>query len=80
MIINLINKKDLITLDLRIKQIRFLKDFEKRGNIEFINLSNTDIEAYEYLFKEDKNLFINTIKEDILSFLGIELNDLRFLK
>lgn len=82
MIVNIKNKKDLITLDLRIKQIRYLKDIDKRGIIEFINLSNDDIVGYEYLFKEDKKLFFNTLKEDLKSFLNIDIKikDLEVLK
>lgn len=72
--INIKNKKDLITLDLRTKQIRYLKDFEKHGEIFFINLSNDDKECYSYLFKEDKGLFFKTLKEDIKSFLNININ------
>jgi hypothetical protein len=82
MIINIKNKFDLITLDLSIKQIRYLEEIERQGEIFFINLSNDDIEGYEYLFKEDKNLFLETLKEDILNNIGIEinLNDLDILK
>jgi len=82
MIINIKNKKDLITIDLRTKQIRYLKDVENKGLIEFISLSNDDVAGYNFLFKEDKNLFFNCIKEDIKSFLDIDINinDLEVLK
>ena len=72
--LNLKNNKDLITLDLRTRQIRYLKDFEKRGEIFFINLSSADVEGYTYLIREDYKLFLKTLKEDIKSFLGISLN------
>lgn len=80
--INIKNKKDLITLDLRIKQIRYLNDFKKRGLIEFINLSNDDVEGYTFLFNENKNLFLETLKEDIKSFINkdIQIKDLEVLK
>lgn len=68
MIIKIKNKTDLITLDLTTKQIRYLKDFEKQGEIFFIPLSNSDIEGYEYLFKEDKKVFLETLFEDICNY------------
>jgi hypothetical protein len=71
--LNLINNKDLITLDLRTRQIRYLKDYEKRGEIFFIDLSSSDVEGYIYLIKEDYKLFLETLKEDIRSFLDIDL-------
>jgi len=71
--LNLINNKDLITLDLRTRQIRYLKDYEKRGEIFFIDLSSSDVEGYTYLIKEDYKLFLETLKEDIRSFLDIDL-------
>lgn len=82
MIINIKNKLDLITLDLRIKQLRYLKDYEKEGQIYFINLNNDDIEGYYYLYNEDKKLFLKTIKEDLFNFenIRIKLKDLEVLK
>ncbi len=82
MIINIKNKSDFITLDFNIKQIRYLKDFEKMGKIEFLNLSNDDIIGYNYLWENDKTLFLKTLKEDIKSFLNIDinLNNLEVLK
>lgn len=74
MIINIKNKNDFITLDFNIKQIRYLKDFEKMGEIEFLNLSNDDIIGYKYLWENDKTLFLKTLKEDIKSFLNIDIN------
>ncbi len=71
--INILTEKDLITLDLRTKQIRVLKDVKKHGEIEFINLSSGDVEGYEYLFNEDMDLFLDTLKEDLKSFLNYEL-------
>ena len=82
MIINIENKKDLITLDLSNKQLRYLNNIKNLGSIEFMNLSNSDIEGYEYLFKEDKKLFLETLKEDIKSFLDkdIKIKDLEVIK
>lgn len=78
MIINIQNKKDLITIDLRTNQIRYLKDYEKRGEIVFINLSNDDIAGYLYLFNHDKTTFFKCLQEDILNNLGIKVYLNRF--
>jgi hypothetical protein len=82
MIINIKNNKDLITIDLSIKQIRYLKDIKRRGEIFFINLSNDDVKGYIYLFENDKRIFLKTLKEDIKSFLNknIKLKELEVLK
>jgi hypothetical protein len=80
MLINTIttNKNFIVTLDLSIKEIRVLN--KNNQEIEFIRLGNDDIEGYNYLFNEDLSLFLNTLKEDILSFMGLEINDLEVLK
>lgn len=79
-IINIKNKKDLITIDLRCSQIRYLKDVKDRGEILFLNLSRDDVAGYTYLFnlEEEKvfnqyNLLKETLKEDIKSFLDIDI-------
>ena len=73
MITNIKHKNDLITLDYRTKQIRYLKDIEQRGQIYFIDLNNDDIDAYEYLFNEDKPLFFKSLKEDIRNNLNLNI-------
>lgn len=85
MIINIKNKNDLITMDLRIKQIRYLRNFKNNHNVIFdsINLSNNDIKGYTYLFQVDKRLFLKTLIEDLKNNgLGIKINikDLEVLK
>jgi hypothetical protein len=72
-IINIKNKKDLITVDLRTKQIRYLINPDKHGAIKFINLSRDDVDGYSYLYANDKKLFLKTIKEDLMSFMGINV-------
>ena len=74
MIINIKNKMDLITIDLRCKQIRYLRNIAKHGEILFLDLSNSDKEGYEYLFKDDLKLFKDVLKEDLKSFLDIDIN------
>ena len=74
--------KNLITLDLRTKQIRYLTDVTNQGDIMFLNISNDDVSAYEFLFKRDRRLFFKSLKEDLKGFLNIdiELKDLEVLK
>ena len=81
MIFNIKNKKDLITLDLRTKQLRYLTDIKNNGLIQFINLSNDDIKGYEFLFNNDIGLFFKSLKEDIKTNLNIDINliDLNFM-
>jgi len=73
-LINIKYKKDWITLDLRCRQIRYLKDIKKMGEILFLDISHDDVEGYEWLFKEDRNLFFKSLKEDLKSFLNINLD------
>ena len=84
MIINIKNKKDLITLDFRLKEIRYLSNYEDKTRVIFdsIKLSNNDIEGFDYLFKNDKNLFFKTLKETLLNLSGIKIKikDLEVLK
>jgi hypothetical protein len=75
--INIAHKDDLITVDLRCKQIRFVPNGLVTGSqeqITFHNLSNGDVEGYEYLFKEDLHLFLKCIREDFLEFDNIKLS------
>lgn len=61
--INIKHKKDLITLDFKINQIRYLKAFENHGEIKFLDFGRSDMEAYEYLFKEDLKVFFKSLRE-----------------
>ena len=79
MLINIKNKEDLITLDLTLKQIRYLKN---RVMLDFIPLNNDDIAGYKYLFDNDLNTFKKTIIHELHDFLrlNININDLEILK
>lgn len=79
MIINIEHKADLITLDLRCKQMRYCHDIEAHGLIEFLDLSRSDVEAYEYLHNNSPDGFLNCIVEDCKSFLNIDV-DIESLK
>ena len=85
MIINIKNKKDLITLDLRIKQIRYLRNYLINKDVLFdsLDLSFDDVLGYEYLFNKNKRLFLNVIKEELINNgigLKINLKDLKIMK
>ena len=73
MIVNVRYGKDLITVDLRVSQIRYLHNVDRQGLIEFIPLSHDDVWGYESLFESDKNLFLKSLVEDVYSNLGIRL-------
>jgi len=73
-LINIKFRKDQITLDLRTRQVRYLKNIANRGEILFMPLSNSDADCYEYLFKVDQPLFLRTLKEDLQEFLGVKIN------
>ena len=73
-IINIKNKKDLITLDLRTKQLRYLKNVIKPNNIEFIDLSNDDIGGYNWLYQNEYKTFLKVLCEEIFNFLNIKVN------
>ena len=88
-IINVEYKSDLITVDLRTRQIRYLHNVissgkiafigKGYGEIEFITLSHDDVAGYEYLFEHDKKLFFKSLIEDVDSNLGLKL-ELKYLK
>lgn len=65
-------KDDLITIDFRLNQIRYLIKPEHRGFIHFINISHDDADAYLYLFNEDKHLFFKSLREDLFNNNGIK--------
>ena len=74
MITNIKNGNDLITIDYRLKQIRYLKNVEKHDGNLFLDLSNGDVQGYEYLLKKDLTLFKNTLKDDLRNNLNVRIN------
>jgi len=76
MIKNFLNGKDKITLDFKLKQIRYLEDYKNHGFIHFIDLGTDDIDAYEYLLKEDYDLFKSCLKEDVYENTNIKITEL----
>lgn len=80
MLIKIIHKTDLITLDFSLKEIRYLKNTSPKDLI-FIPLSNNDIEGYRNLLEVDKRLFLSCLKDDLLKEgIKVNLNDLEILK
>ena len=75
--INIAHKDDLISVDLRCKQIRFVPNGlyipRKEEEIIFHNLSNGDVEGYEYLFEFDLKTAFKCIAEDLYEFDNIHL-------
>ena len=78
MIINVRSGEDLVTVDLSVKQVRFVRG-EK---IEFFDLSSDDVAGYTYLYNANKDLFLKSLVEDVESNLGVKLKkkDLKFVK
>lgn len=72
MIINIKHKNDLITLDFKINQIRYLKDFEKRGFIHFIDITETDKQAYLFLFDYNRKFFFKSLRDYLFNLYGIK--------
>jgi hypothetical protein len=79
-IYNFKSGKDMITLDLRTQQIRYLKDYKNHGEILFYPLGRDDVEAYEYLFKKDKKLFLKSLREDVYTAFGKKIKSLKIVK
>ena len=77
MIVNIKNKEDLITLDFRIKQLRYLKDYKNKGELIFKDFNQATNDSLIYLFeKSSKENFLTTLKD----FLNDELNIGVFIK
>ena len=86
MIINIQNKKDLITLDLRLKEIRYITNIDiKTANRSLyrIDLSNDDVSGYKFLYLNNKSLFLKTLFGELKSFesfnIDIHLSNLNIL-
>ncbi len=81
MIINIKNKKDIITLDFRIRQLRYLMNEEDR-KIFFIHLSINEANCLRFLFREDRVSFFSFTKHMVKDSIGIEMNreDLKIMK
>ena len=79
MIINVRNMDDLLTVDVRTRQIRLVKNYFATARkmlsspVEFLNISRDDADAFEELFKEDKGLFFTSLIEEVYDFTGIKL-------
>ena len=87
MIINIKNKNDLITIDFRIKQIRYLEDIKQMGYIHFININEDEVFFLNRFFKEiqqDKKrdffILVKNILEDFKTDFKINIKDLEILK
>lgn len=73
MITNIKHKKDLITLDYNLRQVRFCKNISNHGEILFFDLSRDDVDAYEYLYNNAIILFRVALRDDLFNNLGIKV-------
>ncbi len=74
--INFRHKEDLVTLDLRTRQIRHLKDYFKgeHNPILFHDLSGNDFDGYEMLANsKDYDSIKKCIRDDLFEFYGVRL-------
>lgn len=79
MIHNIKNKSYLITLDLRLNQIRVINN---NMLISFIDLSNNDVLGYDYLFNNSIKDFFRVLKDELRNNenISLKLNDFEVLK
>jgi len=64
-LINIRYRKDQITVDLRCRQIRYLNDIKDMGEIEFLDISHSDRDGYEFLFEHDRPCFFERLTEEL---------------
>jgi hypothetical protein len=64
MIINIQHGLDVITIDIRCNQIRYVKDIANHGAIQFYDMSQTEAECYEFLYRKNPNRFLEAVAED----------------
>jgi hypothetical protein len=64
-LINIRYRKDFITIDLRCRQIRYLNDVKEMGEIEFLDISHSDRDGFEFLFEHDRDCFFKCLKEEL---------------
>ena len=58
MIVNIKNKEDLITLDFRIKQLRYLKDYKNKGELIFKDFNQATNDSLIYLLQICINVYL----------------------
>lgn len=73
MLINIQNKKDVITVDIRCHQIRYLKNIAKRGPILYYSMSPTESECFEILYNQVPDKFLSTVTETLLDNLDVKI-------
>ncbi|MBE3144547.1 MAG: hypothetical protein IMZ61_11580 [Planctomycetes bacterium] len=74
MIINVQNGKDIITLDFQLNQIRYCHNIAKHGEIKFLDQSQTTMECFEILHRENPQVFLDSLAEDVGNIVGIEID------
>jgi len=72
--INIKYKNDLISIDKRLSQVRYLKDISKQGEIIFLNLQSYKFDEYGFNYIEkDLRYFLKCVRWFILNELNIKL-------
>lgn len=85
-IVNVQSGKDLITVDLRTSQIRFVESFFGDAHkmlskpVRFYNLSYDDVSGYDALFNDNKKKFLKVLSEEVHDIFGVKVKDLKFVK
>ena len=74
MLTNIQYGKDYITIDYRLKQMRYLKNIADHGPIYFMDLSNGDVQGYGYLIKNNVPLFKTALKDDLRDRLNMRID------
>jgi hypothetical protein len=75
MIINVLHKGvDRITVDIRCKEIRFLKDFAHQGPVSFHTIDGTDADSYEFLYNNNKGALLTALSADLEMFTDIQVD------
>jgi hypothetical protein len=89
MLINVRYKKDLITVDIRTRQVRYVRDYFSGDSLKMVNqpigffdIGRDGADGYEYLYEHDKKLFFDSLIEDCETWFGkkIKRADLKIVK
>jgi len=71
MIVNVVHGKDLITVDFKLRQIRYVYAVQRHGQIEFHDLSHTECDCYRHLLSADQQHFLGVLAEDVAGYFQL---------
>jgi hypothetical protein len=72
MIVNVKNGNNVISVDFRLRQVRYQE--VKKGKLSFLEQSHDTMDALQYLYNENKEVFLKCLAEDIGDQLRKEIN------